>query len=221
MSSYVFMKVLESTAGRYDLGMRLLSGGRIAGVYRRVAELAGAAPGRRVLDLGSGTGGVALACAARGAEVFGIDPNAEMLEVARAKAAAAELAGSATFVELGVAEIEDRWPEESFDAVVSSLCFSELSPDERRYALRTARSRLRVGGVLVVADEVPPASLAGRVAARLARLPLVVVTYVLTQTTTHAVADLPERVAEAGFEQVEVERPGAGLAIVSARKAAA
>lgn len=53
------------------------------------------------------------------------------------------------------------------------------------------------------------------------RASLVVVTCVLTQTTTHAVADLPERVAEAGFEQVEVERPGAGLAIVSARKAAA
>ena len=35
MSSYVFMKVLESAPERYDLGLRLLSHGRIADVYEK------------------------------------------------------------------------------------------------------------------------------------------------------------------------------------------
>lgn len=216
MSSYVLMRVLESSARRYDLGMRLLSRGRIARVYARIAELAEAGPVRRVLDIGCGTGEVALACAARGAAVSAIDPNADMLEVARGKPVAE---GSVEWLELGVAELEDRWPPESFDAVVSCLCFSELSPDERRYALKVARSRLRPGGRLVVADEVPPLGAGRRWLARLSRLPLVAVTWALTQTTTHAIGDLPELVQDAGFAQVQVERPGAGLAIVSARVA--
>ncbi len=66
MSSFVWMKFLESAPERYDLGIRMLTGGRIAEAYERIAALA-AAPGKRILDIGCGTGGVSLACAARGA----------------------------------------------------------------------------------------------------------------------------------------------------------
>lgn len=83
MSSFVWMKVLESTPERYDRGISMLSGGRIGEIYQRIAEIA-AVPARRVLDIGCGTGAVTLACAARGAVVTGIDINAEMLDVARA-----------------------------------------------------------------------------------------------------------------------------------------
>ena len=72
MSTYVLMKVLESTPERYDRGIRILSGGAIDRVYEEIARRA-AAPGRRVLDLGCGTGGVTLTCAARGAAVVGIE----------------------------------------------------------------------------------------------------------------------------------------------------
>ncbi len=69
------MKVLESTPERYDRGIRLLSRGRIDDVCRRVAALA-SGPGRRVLDIGCGTGAVSLACAALGVRVIAIDSNA-------------------------------------------------------------------------------------------------------------------------------------------------
>lgn len=203
MSSFVWMKFLESTPERYDRGIRMLSGGRIDAVHRRIAELA-ASPGARVLDIGCGTGGVALACAARGATVLAIDLDAGMLEVARRKPVPA--GGRVEWLELGVAEIGDRVPAESLDAVVSCLAFSELSPDEQDYALRMARESLRPGGVLVIADEVVPRTRARRVLHRLARLPVALGTFALTQTTTRPLLGLAERVRAAGFEQVSEAR---------------
>jgi ubiquinone/menaquinone biosynthesis C-methylase UbiE len=218
MSSYVYMKVLESSPERYDRGIERLSGGAITGVYQRVAERA-AAPGRRVLDVGCGTGGVALACAARGASVVGIDLNAGMLNVARQKTERRQPAPEITWIELGAMELEDRFPPESFDAVVSCLAFSELSPDERRYVLRTVLRLLRPGGCLVIADEVPPRGRAARLWRRLRRLPVAVATWALTQTSTHPVEGLAELVGSAGFSDVAEERlTGNGFAMVSGRK---
>ncbi|MCA9541842.1 MAG: methyltransferase domain-containing protein, partial [Myxococcales bacterium] len=203
----VWMKVLESTPERYDRGIRMLSGGRIEQVYDRIAE-AVAAPGRRVLDVGCGTGGVALACAARGAQVTGIDINAGMLEVARGKPVPSD--GSVEWLELGAAEIEDRFPEASLDAVVSCLAMSELSPDEQDYTLHIALGRLVPGGVLLIADETAPESGLARLGYRLRRLPRLVATYLLTQTTTRPVMDLAERARAAGFADVEETRPWDG-----------
>jgi ubiquinone/menaquinone biosynthesis C-methylase UbiE len=51
----------------------------------RVVELGRLGGGARVLDVGCGTGRVAAALAERGAKVWGVDPSAEMLEVARSR----------------------------------------------------------------------------------------------------------------------------------------
>jgi ubiquinone/menaquinone biosynthesis C-methylase UbiE len=177
MSSFLWMKVLESAPERYDCGIRMLSGGRIQQIYNRIAALA-ATPGKRVLDIGCGTGGVSLACAARGAIVTGIDIDSGMLEVARRKPAPA--AGSVTFAELGAAEIEDRFAAGSFDAAVSCLAMSEMSPDEQDYALQVANTRLAPGGVIVIADESLPDSGPSRWAYRLRRLPAAAAAYLLT-----------------------------------------
>jgi demethylmenaquinone methyltransferase/2-methoxy-6-polyprenyl-1,4-benzoquinol methylase len=217
MSSYVFMKVLESTAHRYDRGMQLLSRGRIEEVYSRVADLA-SSPKGRILDIGCGTGGVSLACAARGCTVTGIDVDAEMLEVARAKAARAPTTGSVEWLQLAAAEIEDRFQPSSFDAVTACLVFSELSPDQQAYALRIARSRLRPGGKVVLADEVAPLTLVGRMLYRLGRLPMELVTYLLTQTTTHAVSGLGDQLRVADFVEAREERPWASFAIIAAQR---
>jgi len=199
------MKFLESAPERYDRGVELLSAGRIAEVYEQIAEHV-AAPGRRVLDIGCGTGGVSLACAARGARVAAIDPNAGMLEIARAKPVPRDRGGDVEWLELGLAEIEDRFGEATFDAIVSCLVFSELSPDEQAYALHMAQSRLVAGGRLVIADETLPPSGPRRLWYRLRRLPLVSVTYLLTQASTRPVEHLADRVRHAGFEQVEETR---------------
>ena len=130
MSSSVFMKVLESAPYRYDRGIMMLTRGRIKEVYLKIAEMV-ARPENRVLDIGCGTGNVSLACAERGANVVGIDINAEMLEIARQKAKAAGLEERVEFLEVGVAELESRTTERELDAVVACLTFSELTPDEQ------------------------------------------------------------------------------------------
>jgi ubiquinone/menaquinone biosynthesis C-methylase UbiE len=217
MASYVFMRVLESSARRYDRGIRLLSRGRIHRVYEAVAERV-ASPGRRILDIGCGTGAVALACAARGAHVTAIDVNAGMLEVARSKKVVTLLGGRVEWLDHGLAEIEDRFGPDSFDGVTACLLLSELSADERSYLLTVAGSRLAPGGDLVVADEVVPASWPARVLYHLGRLPQAIAAYLVAQTTTRPVADLVEQLVDAGFIEVEEQRVLADFTVVHGRR---
>jgi len=103
--------------------------------------------------------------------------------------------------------------------VVSSLVFSELSEDEQGFVLRECHRLLRDGGRLVIADEVVPRSWPLRLLNRVLRLPLVVLTYILTQTTTRAVTGLEEKITGAGFavRAVETSLLG-GLTLVVAAK---
>ncbi len=203
MSTFLYMRLLESSPARYDRGIRMLSRGKIGRVYEHLAERV-AARGKRVLDVGCGTGAVALACAARGADVVGIDISPGMLEIAQRKRCPS--AGSVEWLELSAMEIEDRFAKDAFDAVTSCITFSELSPEEQSYVLNVVYSRLRPGGTIVIADEVLPRTRVRRLWYRLGRLPVALLTFVLTQTTTRPVQRLAEQLSEAGFVAVEEER---------------
>ena len=195
------MRLLESAPSRYDQGISLLTLGRQEQTYDRLT--AHIEPGWRVLDLGTGTGALALRAAARGADVTAIDVNPTMLAIARQKAEMANLAGRTTWQEMGAAEL-DTLPDHTFDAVCSGMCFSELTPDERPYTLRHIRRLLRPGGLLLLADEIRPPNPWQRLLHAALRAPLAAITWLLTQTTTHAVPDLPGLVEAAGFEIVEM-----------------
>ncbi len=196
MSTYIFMKVLESTPSRYDRGIRILTLGRLDKVYDRlVAHLKN---GQRVLDIGCGTGALTLRAARKGAMVKGIDVNPQMLEIVRQKVAKAGLTQKLELVEMGVAELGSE-ASNTYDAVMSGLCFSELTEDEVTYTLPEVTRTLKPGGLLLVADEVRPRSIALRLISWLAKLPLVIITYLVTQTTTSAVSDLTDRVSKAGL----------------------
>lgn len=70
--------------------------------------------GRRTLDVGCGTGQLALALAERGAKVWGVDPSEDMLDVARAAV------GRRVGLKLGRAE-ELPFKEAWFERVVARL----------------------------------------------------------------------------------------------------
>lgn len=92
-SRYV-RRLFATIAERYDLITRLLSYGQDRKWKARLVTLAAAANGARALDLACGTGDIAFALAARGAQVAGLDITHRMLQLARAKGSGASfLAG--------------------------------------------------------------------------------------------------------------------------------
>jgi len=196
VSTYAWMRILESAPHRYDLGIRLLSLGHITSVYDRVVELA---HGPGILDLGCGTGNLALRLAARGLHVTGVDLSPDMLDVAREKTPAS---AAVRWVQAGAVELIDYFPPRTFDTITSVLLFSELSVSEQTETLHQCHLLLRPGGQLVIADEVRAATFARRAIQNLGGIPLAAVTYALTQTITSTVRDLEQKVAATQFRIV-------------------
>jgi ubiquinone/menaquinone biosynthesis C-methylase UbiE len=79
-----------------------------------IAEFLAPVAGRSVLDVGTGTGRAAIALAAHGALVTGVDASSEMLAVAARRAASAGVTVTWTKGDAHALEFPDR----SFDAVV-------------------------------------------------------------------------------------------------------
>jgi len=203
MSTYVLMKLLESAPGRYDRGIAILTLGRMSAVYDRLA--AEIQSGQRVLDVGCGSGALALRAAHRGARVKAIDINPAMLEMAQHKVKAAGLSEKIELAEMGVAELPGEKPA-SFDVIASILCFSELSEDEIDFTLKEIKRILKPGGVFLLADEVQPRNVFCKFLNGLIRIPLVILTYLISQTTTRALKNLPVKVEQAGFRITSLKR---------------
>jgi len=146
--------------------------------------------GQKVLDIGCGTGALTIRAAQKGAKVKGFDINPQMLEVVRNRMHEAKLSENVELCEMGVAELEKEYSE-SYDVVMSGLCFSELTGDELNYALKEIKRILKPGGLLLVADEVVPKNPLKRIINWLVRAPLKLIPYLITQTTTSTIKNLP------------------------------
>jgi ubiquinone/menaquinone biosynthesis C-methylase UbiE len=116
----------------------------------RLVEQARSEPGQRVLDLGCGTGTLALLVKARqpAADVVGLDADPEMLDQARSKA---EQAGVELRLDEGFST-ELPYPDSSFDRVLSTLFFHHLDLESKRRSAREIARVLDTGGELHVAD---------------------------------------------------------------------
>jgi ubiquinone/menaquinone biosynthesis C-methylase UbiE len=131
----------------YDPLTRLLG---VRGAHRELLERAQLAPGLRVLEVGCGTGNLALAAKRRepDAEVTGLDPDPAALAKGRRKAARARLTVQ---FDRGFAQALP-YPDASFDRVLSSLMLHHLDDADRPSALREIRRVLKPGGALHVLD---------------------------------------------------------------------
>jgi len=196
--SYVFMKLLESAPERYDVGISLLTLGRLERLKRDIAEEF-IAKGDRVLEVGCGTGGLAILCARKEAVVTGIDLSPKMLAIAQRKINRAGLAKNIKLLRVSAMDMDTTFADNSFDVIVSTLVFSELSREEIRYVLQQCRRILKTNGSLLIADEIIPRSFPGKLLWWLFRLPFTVITCIFTQTTTRPIADLDEELKQAGF----------------------
>jgi ubiquinone/menaquinone biosynthesis C-methylase UbiE len=113
-------------------------------------------PGQRILDVGCGTGTLAVLIKRRypTAEVIGVDPDPKALARARSKA---EQAGVTVRFDRGFSDTLGH-PDGTFDRVLSSMMFHHIAPDAKPRTLREIHRVLRVGGRLELLDFTGPHS---------------------------------------------------------------
>jgi ubiquinone/menaquinone biosynthesis C-methylase UbiE len=142
--------VLHNAAG-YDVLMWLLHFGRERALREDVLRLAALAPGESVLDVGCGTGTLAIAAKERlraGVSVHGIDASPEMIARARAKAKRRQL--DIAF-ENALAEALP-FPNARFDVVLSTIMLHHLPRTVREQTAREIRRVLKPEGRIVIVD---------------------------------------------------------------------
>jgi ubiquinone/menaquinone biosynthesis C-methylase UbiE len=209
----VFMKWLEVSPKDYDRGIQLLTLRRIQYIKERIASCY-VRQSMRVLEIGCGTGMLTAMMAARGAQITGIDASPVMLSEAVKKVVAEGLTERVTLRYMDAALIGERFPDASFDLIVSTLVFSELPPDEQRFVLEACGKLLAPGGRLLIADEVIPASAPRQLLFYAVRLPLALLTWILTRTTTAALRDFESLLDQTGFQaRVDASHLGGSLVL--------
>jgi ubiquinone/menaquinone biosynthesis C-methylase UbiE len=140
---------------RYDLFEwffdNFLFHGKLRELRQRTADLARIQPGEKVLDVGCGTGTLAIQVQPRvgsTGRVYGVDPGVQQIARARSKAARRNLP-----IEFQVGVIEHlNFPDQTFDVVLSTIMLHHLSDDLKRQGLAEIARVLKTGGRLVIAD---------------------------------------------------------------------
>ena len=155
--------------------------------------------------------------AAQGAMVHGFDLNPKMIDFARQKSKAQNLENKISFQNMGVHAM-DGLPANHYDGVVATLLFSELSEDERQFALKHAQRVLKPHGIIVIADEAVPRRKLQKISHLLFRIPMLLATYLITRATTRPLQNPERELTMAGFSvEKEIRSHGDSFTIVTGR----
>lgn len=140
----------------YDFVVRLFTLGREGSFREKLLRLARLAPGEHVLDVGCGTGTLAIAAKRQvgpSGAVCGIDASAEMLVRACKKAGKA---GVEVVFKDGAAQALP-FADTQFDAVLSTLMLHHLPGKARQQCAGEIRRVLKPGGRVLAVDFGAPA----------------------------------------------------------------
>lgn len=148
--------MFDHIAPGYDVANRMMSLGLDGGWRRAAARAAGLSAGDVALDVGTGTGdlALALAAAAPGATVVGVDYAPAMLAAAPGKARRTDLAHRTQWARADGHALP--FADESFDAVASAFVLRNLS--DLPAAMADMARVLKPGGRLVALEASPAAS---------------------------------------------------------------
>ena len=193
-STKITRGLILDTGWRYDLMEWFFDTfffhGKLRELRQRTADLADIHSGEKVLDVGCGTGTLAMEVeprVGRTGQVFGIDPGAQQIANARSRAARRN---QRIQFQIGVIE-HLEFPDQSFDVVLSTIMMHHLSDSLKRQGLAEIIRVLKPGGRLVIADFKRPEE--------------------RSQQSVHfgaggsRIEDLATLVMQAGFSQVRTE----------------
>ena len=138
-------------ARRYDLLVWLFTFGRERAFRERMLSYAQLQPGEVVLDVGCGTGALAILAAQQvgsSGSVIGIDASPEMIVRATRKA---ERQGSRAAFKPGAAQALP-FPDAHFDVVMTTLVLHHLPRPSREQLAQGMRRVLKPGGRVLVID---------------------------------------------------------------------
>lgn len=135
----------------YDLFAPVVTLGRAGRIRQAILTRAALAPGERVLDVGCGTGTLAIEIRKRvGSEgvVHGIDASPEMVTLAKEKARTRQLQ-----IDFQVAAAQQLpFEDGAFDAVLCTMLMHHLPRDQRADAIAEMFRVLAPGGRVLIVD---------------------------------------------------------------------
>ncbi len=147
-------RMFDTISGKYDGLNRVISLGVDRRWRKRLVALVSASNPASVLDIATGTGDLALALTATGAErIIGLDLAPGMLEVGRKKVAEA---GKEDRIEMVLGDSESLdFADASFDAV--TVAFGVRNFEDLEKGLSEIHRVLRPGGILAILETSVPA----------------------------------------------------------------
>lgn len=148
----VIRNMFRGISGRYDLMNRLMTFGRDRHWRRYVVQKAALPPGARLLDVGAGTGSLALAALENdpALRITAADFTFQMMAVGRTRKGTKGISWS------GADALHLPFPDATFDAVVSAYLLRNVDAPERAFEEQVRV--VRPGGRVVCLDTSPPPS---------------------------------------------------------------
>jgi demethylmenaquinone methyltransferase/2-methoxy-6-polyprenyl-1,4-benzoquinol methylase len=138
--------MFDRIAGVYDAMNSVMTAGMHHRWRERATDLAQVGPGKRALDVATGTGDLAIALARRGVDVVGSDFSEGMLERARAKN------GAVRWEQANALALP--YPDDVFDA--ATVGFGARNFSDLRQGLAEMTRVVRPGGRVVVLEITTP-----------------------------------------------------------------
>lgn len=135
---------------KYDERMRGLERLRYDETLSEVVRISGAEEGDWVLDIGTGTGNLAVEFLTKGCQVIGLDPSVKLLRMAEKK-----IEEWGKRFEIRVCEnpfLEIPFFDDTFDIVASTYSIHHLADNAKRLAIAEMKRVMRPDGKIVIGD---------------------------------------------------------------------